>query len=338
MRNVYPPEVVDGLNENIDVVEFIGKLLPLYQSGKTYKTLCPFHKEKNPSLVIFPDTNSWYCFGCGAGTTIVDFVKLYYNMSFKQAINYLIAVTGFDPKTLTLQPTCISTLRKLYHYKNRGNMGMPENTPISEDFLNQFPPYIVQEWVEEGISEETQRKYDIRICKKRSRWLIPVRDENNVLVAILGRTYLPDWKELGLNKYVYIKPEEMQNVSFVNNVLFGLNYNYQYIKEQNEVIVFEAHKSVMKADSMGIYNTVAIGTNCINRYLVDKLLKLKCNIVLALDKDVPLDRVKKEGDKFRKFTNVYIIYDFDNLLDEKDAPVDKGKEVFMRLYEKKIRL
>lgn len=325
---------VQFLTDNMDIVEIIGQLLDLKPSGKNYKALCPFHQEKNPSFIVFPETSTWHCFGCGEGGNIITFLRKYYKISFKEAVEYLSKYMQGNSQSLINVARSVYTLKKLNSMITSKNEKI-KNIPIEEDFLNQFRPYIVQEWVDEGISAETQKKYDIRICKKRCRWLIPVRDENNDLVVIIGRTYLPDWQKLGVQKYVYIKPE---GYKFVNNVLFGLNFNFNYIKNNNEVIVFEAHKSVMKADSMGIYNAVAVGTSCINNYQVDKLLSLQCNVVLALDKDVSLDRVKREADKLKKFTNVYIIYDFDNLLDEKDAPVDKGKEVFMELYKKRIRI
>ncbi len=55
-------------------------------SGGYKKMLCPIHNDKNPSLHIHPGTNSWYCFGCGLGGTVVDFVVAYENVTLSEAL------------------------------------------------------------------------------------------------------------------------------------------------------------------------------------------------------------------------------------------------------------
>lgn len=94
----------------------------------------------------------------------------------------------------------------------------------------------------------------------------------------------------------------------------------------------------MKAESMGFLNTVSIGTNHINKYLLPKILSLQCDVVIAFDKDVLLKDIIKQCKALSKFTNTYYIYDKDGLLDGKDSPVDKGFGVFLDLYDNKKRI
>lgn len=63
---------------------------PLRKSGKKLVGLCPFHEEKHPSFYIYTETNSYYCFGCNQGGSAINFVKLLYGFSFREAVEYLI--------------------------------------------------------------------------------------------------------------------------------------------------------------------------------------------------------------------------------------------------------
>ncbi len=64
---------------------------PLRQSGKSYSGRCPLHKEKTPSFHVYPDTNSWYCYGCNCGGDSISFVRHLHGLSFTKAVRYLIA-------------------------------------------------------------------------------------------------------------------------------------------------------------------------------------------------------------------------------------------------------
>lgn len=203
---------------------------------------------------------------------------------------------------------------------------------LDENILNKYQNIPIKKWIEEGINIETQKKYQVMFDDVSNRIIFPIRDENNNLINLKGRTCYDNYKELGITKYQYYYPLG------TNDILFGLNFNKSYIQQKNEVIIFEAEKSVMKCDSLGIYNSVAVSTHSINQYQLKKIISLRCNVVIAFDKDVSYKDFKKEAQKLNKYTNVYIIYDKDKLLDEKDAPIDKGLGVWLELYDKKIRI
>lgn len=269
---------------------------------------------------------------------IVSFVQYILQCGFKSAVAWLCKELGveYDESTIIIKDQS-ETIRCLKQYVRKNNKKV-YNEPINEDVLNQYPLFIVQEWINEGISAKIQSLIGIRIDRKRSRWIIPIRDGNGNLVAIKGRTYLPDYKKLDIPKYIYYK--EDKSVKFFNNVLFGLNHNYKTIKELNEVILFEGEKSVMKAMSMGMNNAVSIGKDGINPLVKAEILKLHVDVVLMLDKDVPQRSMIKECKKISMFTNVFYCYDDEDSLSikTKDSPVDKGFPIFLDLYDKKIRV
>lgn len=328
-------EALEAINENIDIVEYVEQFIDLRKDGKIYRAICPFHDDKKtPSLVVYPETNSWHCFGCHKGSHIANFVQYYNRLSFQEAIKYLLKYINIDPSQIPKKPESIKVLEKIHRIKSDNIIEQVQNKKISEDFLQQYPLYIVPEWVQEGINAEVQSKYGIRIDPKRNRWLIPIRNENGELVVVKARASLSNWEKLGIEKYKYYKDYKGK---YTNNVLFGLYYNHKYIKERNEIILFEGEKSVMKAESMGFRNAVALGTNCINKNLLPKVLQLHCDVVLALDKDIPIQLVKYECARLSMFSNVYYTYDKDNLLGKKDSPVDQGLGVWLELYNNKIK-
>ncbi|MCM1223961.1 MAG: DNA primase, partial [Lachnospiraceae bacterium] len=140
-----------------------------------------------------------------------------------------------------------------------------------------------------------------------------------------------NWKIKGLRKYTYFRGWNggMQ-------VLYGLFENLEAIKKERKVIIFEGAKSVMLADSYGFHNTAALLTSHVNPAQMRTLIQLSCEVIFALDKDVS---VKDDHNikRLKQFTNVSYIWDKDNLLDEKDSPIDKGAEVFKHLLEERRR-
>jgi DNA primase len=58
-------DAVAEVRERTDIVDLIGAYVPLKRAGRSYKGLCPFHQEKTPSFVVFPDSQNFHCFGCG---------------------------------------------------------------------------------------------------------------------------------------------------------------------------------------------------------------------------------------------------------------------------------
>ena len=87
--------VTSEIKERLDIVEVISAYVSLKKAGRSYKGLCPFHSEKTPSFVVFPDNQSWHCFGaCAAGGDVFSFVMKRENLDFGEALERLAARAG----------------------------------------------------------------------------------------------------------------------------------------------------------------------------------------------------------------------------------------------------
>ncbi|MHC4410278.1 MAG: DNA primase, partial [Planctomycetota bacterium] len=89
-----PEEVIQQLRESADLVEIIGREVPLKRSGASFKGLCPFHEEKTPSFHVFPESGTFKCFGCSEGGNVFGFLMKRTGMSFREALEEVSKETG----------------------------------------------------------------------------------------------------------------------------------------------------------------------------------------------------------------------------------------------------
>ena len=86
---------IDEVKQRVDIVELIGRYVELKRAGTTYKGLCPFHSERTPSFVVFPQSGTWRCFGaCGIGGDGFTFLMRRENLEFREALQQLAAEVG----------------------------------------------------------------------------------------------------------------------------------------------------------------------------------------------------------------------------------------------------
>ena len=87
--------VAEEVKSRLDIVEIISTYVPLKKAGRTFKGLCPFHTEKTPSFVVFPDNQSWHCFGsCGIGGDVFSFVMQKEKLDFPETLQLLAQRAG----------------------------------------------------------------------------------------------------------------------------------------------------------------------------------------------------------------------------------------------------
>lgn len=209
-------------------------------------------------------------------------------------------------------------ITKLIYDLQESNLDNDEEKPlkpISPTILNYYKPYVNDMFLKDNISYETQREFGIAYDPESNRIAIPIYSEIGDLIGVKGRLFkenLESWEQ----KYIYLEP------CAKSKILYGLNKTYQFIKNNGFVFVGESEKFVAQLWDVGIYNSVSIGGHQFSSTQIDKLTRLGVDITVCFDKDVSKTDIENECSKFIDGTNVYYLYDKDNLLNEKESPSD----------------
>ncbi len=312
--------VVDEIKERLDIVDVISSYVPLKKAGRNYKALCPFHSEKTPSFVVFPDTQTWHCFGaCGIGGDIFSFVTRRENVEFGEALRILAERAGVSLAPSgegTVEAKLRDRLRRInalaaeyFHYLL---LHSPEGArareylakrDIAEETSERFQlGYARDEWQALGnhltskgyswphlldaglvIEREGGGYYD----RFRGRLVFPIRDRGGYVVGF-GARALDD----SLPKYL----NSPQTAVFDKSaVLYGIDQAKRAIREQGHAVVVEGYMDVLMAHQHGRSNVVASMGTALTEKQIRVIKKLTKRLVLALDADAAGDQATLRG-------------------------------------------
>ena len=332
-------DLLKDLCSRIDLVDYVSQNYDLKPSGTELVMLCPIHKEKTPSLKIYPKEQTWYCYGCHKGGNLISWMMLVEHITYNEALDKICRLTNTDLKNLK---TCESLrfFKMLKHNSESfNNKKINLRQVLTKEELKSFRPCgpdEPKEWLEEGIKPDIIKRFDIRIDDAANRICYFQYDKNDNIIGIKGRTRYEAYKEMGIRKYTSYR--KIGTIDFLQ----GMHENHQGILDANEVIVFEGIKSVLKVASWGYNNAVSAETSSLNKEQINILIGLGVkNVVVGFDTDVPYKKVVSELSKLKKFVNVYVMYDFKHLLggeEAKASPPDGGREIFEELYRSKVKI
>ena len=203
-----------------------------------------------------------------------------------------------------------------------------ENTVYPINVLDTYGKIPYKMWLEEGISYRTQLEYGVGIDVKSDRITFPIHNRKGELVGVKGRYCGKDRNVEDNYKYLYILP--------CNKSIEFFNYHraIHHIKSKNEVIIVEGGKTTMLLHQWGYRNCISIEGDSLSDYQIQilKELGLSMRYIFAFDKDKDVNFVVKESSKLPGRIK-YGVYDIENLLNHKDSPTDKGKDVWDKLYK-----
>ena len=101
----FPDDTIAAIKQAVDIVELVGEYLPLKKAGRSYKGLCPFHDDHNPSLSVNPDRQSFRCWSCGEAGDVISFVMARERVEFPEAVRVLAQRAGVAIQETTHQKT-----------------------------------------------------------------------------------------------------------------------------------------------------------------------------------------------------------------------------------------
>lgn len=302
--------VIDEVKQKTDIVEIVGQYTALKKAGRNLTALCPFHSERNPSFFVYPEQQSWHCFGaCSTGGDVFAFLMKKEGYDFGEALRTLAQRAGVvlpsraesaGKKEEKEEYYKINETAALYYHNLLMNhaaaekareyvagRGFTQQTLL--DFQLGFGPdswEALKDYLKEkGYSEETMltaglvsrsdegRTYD----RFRGKLMFPICDIRGRVTGF-GARVLDD----SLPKYI----NSPQTPTFdKSGTIYGINRAAPEIRKQDNAVIMEGYMDVITAHQHGITNTVASMGTAVTETQVNTLKKLSRNLVLALDAD-----------------------------------------------------
>lgn len=318
-----PEEVIKELKERVPIAELIGEYTQLKPSGNKLKGKCPFHADDTASLVVYPETNSFYCFGCQAGkgdSDPIGFVKLKLNMSFDEACEYLANRYGIQ---ITSNPVDskkqkqylhVAKQKEVYHkllWKNEEALRYLHDRGLTDEDI--------REWGIGWMPKETTVYPQLR-----ERVVFPIYDEFGRPVSFSGRTIRNE-------KPKYCNGVETEIFS-KRKILYGLHKAKSAIRSENTVIVVEGFMDVISMHRAGISNTVAtMGTSLSkeNAECLARLVRNNGKIYLMFDGDAAGEKAALLADQvLSEFGVRPLVYSIRHNQDPDDLAKQYGKELY----------
>ena len=305
----------------------------------------------SPKLYFYKDTSIYVGMTAGRSYDIISLVQTRLAL-LKQPCSFLDACQ-FILDTTNINPDSISHVKKEGHVYDWSNLERfirvrkygNQLSEYNRNIIDTLPPLYPQAWIDEGISEETMDKYQIRYYERCNQTVIPCFDDEARLVGVRVRNWDKDRVEQA--KYMPLVTLDGQCYKFnTNQVFYGINYNKPEIERTGKVIIVESEKAVMKLDTyMGRHN-IALGMYGSNLGIQrrNQLLKMGVNTVSYVvdndfigQDDAFFEQWREKIQHFIKlwdgFCRVEIVWDNLGLLGPKENATDRTKEVWEQLWE-----
>lgn len=313
--------IIRQIKDTVDIVSLVGQYLQVHRVGNRFKALCPFHDDRNPSLDINPQRQSFKCWACGAGGDCIEFVRLYERVDFPEAIRILADRLGIrlperkaagKSAAAAADGTSKSDLYRALEWVSGFYRSALDHEPEAQKYLAErgLSPSVVDRFalgyspadsgriktaalragfsaevlVESGVLAETEgRTYD----RFHDRLMFPIHDSLGRTVGFGGRV-LPErdraLAEQGRRVGKYVNSPETA-IFHKRKLLYAADLARSEARTAREVVVMEGYTDVMAAHQAGIANVVGtLGTALGDEHL-PALRQMADRVVIVFDGD-----------------------------------------------------
>ena len=281
----YSDDVIEEVRTKNDIVDVVSQYVKLTRKGSSYFGLCPFHNEKTPSFSVTPAKQMYYCFGCGAGGNVFNFIMEYENYTFGEALSHLAQRAGVElpkieysreakekaeRKALLLEINKKAAQYFYYQLRREGGKaayqyltgrGLSEETikKFGLGYSDKYSDDLYKYMKAKGYSDELLRESGLFNADERrgmydkfwNRVIFPIMDVNNRVIGFGGRV-------MGDGKPKYLNSPETKIFDKSRN-LYGLNV--ARTTRKNYLILCEGYMDVISMHQAGFTNAVAsLGT------------------------------------------------------------------------------
>ncbi len=300
----YSDDIIEEVRMKNDIVDVISQYVKLTRKGSSYFGLCPFHNEKTPSFSVTPSKQMYYCFGCGAGGNVYNFIMEYENYSFGEALSHLADRAGVELPKIEYsrearekaeQRAALLEINKLaaryFYYQLRGESGKTAygyltGRGLSEETIRKFGLGYSDKYSDDLYRYLKNKEYSDELLRESglfnvderrgmydkfwNRVIFPIMDVNNRVIGFGGRV-------MGDGKPKYLNSPETKIFDKGRN-LYGLNV--ARTTRKNYLILSEGYMDVITMHQAGFTNAVAsLGTaltsghaSLVKRYTKEVLL------------------------------------------------------------------
>ena len=307
-------DTVEQIKAKLSIVDVVSPYVKLTKSGRNWKGLSPFNKEKTPSFYVNPDRGTYYCFSSGQGGDHFEFIQKMEGVDFKGALKILAEKAGVeivyqggsskqdkDKKDRLYEAmaraealyTAELTLGKevpgtAYAYAK--SRGLTDET-IAQWGLGYAPEawravleklteagFTNQELIAAGLVKEADEKKGTFSDRFRNRLLFPIRDSAGRTVACTGRALDPNDQAKYLNS-----PET--DLYRKSEILFGMDKAKDAIRQRGFALLVEGQMDLLHLHQIGFTNTIALSGTALTPQHLSLIKRYADNLMLALDSD-----------------------------------------------------
>lgn len=354
----YRSEDIQNLLDNLKIEEVVGEFVDLKKSGSSYKGLCPFHADTNPSFMVTPSKNICKCFSCGAGGNPITFYSKIKNISFQEAAGELAKKYGYTLRNTVTDKDKDAKFEKYYeimdmaakfYQKNifdlnsRAALEYLAKRDVNSDIImeNQLgfasnkrtelydyllsKDYKLEDLLSLGLVKKTEdgRYYDTF----RNRIIFPIFSSFGRVIAFGGRT-LEQSKDIP--KYINSPETAIFKKGYS---LYGVE-RIKIIKQKNYAVLMEGYMDVLSAYIYNIDTALAPLGTALTEEQVALLKKYTSNVILAFDSDMAgLAATEKAGFLLKKYNFQVRVVGIENAKDPDEFLKKYGREKFLELIK-----
>lgn len=302
-----PRSFIEQLTAQCDIEDIVRSYVPLKRAGRTAKALCPFHSEKTPSFVVYPENQSFYCFGCGKGGDVIRFIMEAEHLDYPEAVRFLAARAGMTVPEDGDDGASVRKMRiyeinreaaRFFHkclklpngqagYRYLRERGLSDHTivtyglgfaPDSWDSLRNFlqkKGFSREEMIDAAVL--LQGKGGHCYDKFRNRVMFPIIDLRGNVIGFGGRV-------MDDSKPKYLNTDDTPVFKKSRN-LFSLNFAKG--ETNGKLILAEGYMDVISIYAAGFHNVVATLGTALTEEQARLMSKYAKEIILAYDSDGP---------------------------------------------------
>ena len=358
----YKQEDIDKLLDNLKIEEVVGEFIELKKVGSSYKGLCPFHADTNPSFSVNTEKKICKCFVCGSGGNAINFYSKIKNISYTEAIRelskkYKINIKEYSNTNINenyekfyqiMENSHNFFMEKIFSQDSRGaleylsNRGLDTNL-IKEHQLGYAPPkwselyeflnskgYNDEDLLALGLIKKSEegRIYDTF----RNRIIFPIFSPSGRIIAFGGRTLE---KDNSVPKY--INSPDTPIFKKGKNV-YGIERAIN-IKNKNYSILMEGYMDVLSANIFGFDTSIAPLGTALTEEQAQLIKRYSSNILLSFDMDKAGISATERASFILKSQGFNIrVLQFEGSKDPDEFLKKNGKEAFLKVVENSLEI